>query len=62
MNNDEVVVANQRAVVANIFEKGSSIANDYSCFETGGILLSFENGDLQLWPFANEDLVLVRRG
>ena len=62
MNDDEVVVADQRAVVANLIEKESPIARDYSCIETGGILLSFENGDVQLWPFVNEDLVLVRRG
>ena len=62
MNDDEVVVADRRAVVAKLIEKGSSTANDYSCIETGGILLSFENGDLQLWPLVNEDLVFVRRG
>lgn len=59
--NDEVVVAGERAVVLRILEKGSLVASDYSCFETGGILLDFENGDLQAWPFVNEDLILVRR-
>ncbi len=47
---DLVIAANQQAVVEKVIKPGSPDASDYSCSATGGLLLAFQNGDLQLWP------------
>ena len=60
---DLISVAGHRGHVERIFMAGTPEAGDFACGKTGGVLLNFDNGDLQVWPFINEDLVLLgRRG
>lgn len=58
---DIVLIVNKRAVIERVMAKHSRDAQDYACSETGGLLLKFEDGDLQVWPHVNEDLRLVQR-
>ena len=58
---DLVIAANQRAAVESIFYPGTQGAKDFSCDATGGLLLKFYNGDLQLWFAPEEDLEFVAR-
>ena len=59
---DRIVVIDQQGVVEEVVIPQTPQAKDYSCFNTGGVLLRFDSGDLQLWPYINEDLVLIRKG
>ncbi len=59
---DVVDAAGQRAIVEKVIQPDSQDARDFSCPDTGGLLLAFENSDLQLWPQADEDLEFIRRG
>ena len=59
---DLISVCGRRGWVERIFTPGTPGAMDFSCFDTGGVLLNFESGDLQLWPYIDEDLVLLGRG
>ena len=62
MPDDVVVTPNSRkARVQLLLEPGSPTANAYSA-PNGGIVLKFDDGDTQMWPQANEDMQLVRRG
>jgi hypothetical protein len=36
-------------------------AKNFDCWETGGILMAFDDGDLHMWPQLNEDIMLVER-
>ena len=45
--------------VIGVFPPGSPEARDYGCFETGGVLISLDNGDCQLWVHPDEHLVLL---
>ncbi len=56
---DVVLVKDKRAVVESILGRGTRDAKRFSCSKTGGVLLKFEDGDVQLWPWINEDLELV---
>jgi hypothetical protein len=53
---DLVVVAGKRAVIERLFSERSAAAQDFACFETGGLMLKFEDGDVQVWPAVDEDL------
>lgn len=53
---DIVAVVGKRATVESVFPERTSEARDFACFETGGLLLKFEDGDLQVWRWVNEDL------
>ena len=59
---DVVMAANKQASIEKVIQPRSKDAKDFNCEMTGGLLLAFEDGDLQLWPSANEDLVLMHRG
>jgi hypothetical protein len=58
---DIIVVIGKRGIVDKIFPAQTAEARDWSCFDTGGLLLKFEDGDLQVWPWINEDLKLIAR-
>lgn len=53
---DVVTVVGKRAIVERVFSAGSRGAQDFACPETGGLLLKFEDGDVQVWPSVDEDL------
>jgi hypothetical protein len=58
---DRVLINNnQVARVEAILFPETVEALQYSC-EEGGFLLVFENGDVQVWPDTDEDILLVRR-
>jgi hypothetical protein len=59
--NDVVQVIDRLAHVEQVIEKGTLESAHFNCQETGGILLRFKDGDLQLWPWVNEDLVFLER-
>lgn len=59
---DSISVSGKRGWVERIFAARTPAAKDFSCFDTGGVLLRFESGDLQVWPYINEDLVFLDRG
>lgn len=59
---DRICVAGHRGRVERILAPETLDAQHFDCFGTGGILLKFDNGDLQLWPWTDEDLVLMGRG
>jgi hypothetical protein len=61
LEGDYITVTGKRGRVERIFRAGAEESKDFSCFDTGGILLGFDDGDLQLWPWINEDLVFVDR-
>jgi hypothetical protein len=58
---DIVLLTGLRGLVEMIMQPGTDAARDYNCAATGGFLLKFENGDLQLWKEADEDLQFVSR-
>lgn len=58
---DAIAVGELRGTVEELLVKGTSAAENYRCLDTGGLLLRFENGDLQVWPYMNEDLKLLQR-
>ena len=54
---DEVLVAKQyRARVRAILEQGSSAAVDYGCAETGGYLIEYRSGDVELVTESDPDV------
>jgi hypothetical protein len=59
---NDVVLAprNKSARVKIILEPDSSLAHAYSS-PIGGIVLEFDDGDVQVWPEADEDLQFIRR-
>jgi len=58
---DLVAVAGKRAVIDRVISERTRESQDFSCFETGGLLIKFEDGDLQLWPDVDEDLQFLKR-
>ena len=58
---DGVMAANKRAVILRVMGMHTRNAKDHACFDTGGLLLEFEDGDLQVWPYVNEDIRLLQR-
>lgn len=58
---DAITVIKKHGSVDRIFAPKTDDAKDFCCFDTGGILLRFEDGDLQVWPHVNEDLVLLKK-
>lgn len=59
--NDRVLVNDEYfAFVENILMPGSQEASNYSCY-SGGVVLVFDNGDTQVWPYIDEDLELIDR-
>lgn len=58
---DIVLVNNQQiAHIENVLIPGSEDAINYSC-EEGGVIIVFENGDVQVWSDTDEDICLIRR-
>lgn len=57
---DAVLAGGKQAIVESVLLKNTNDARNFSCYETGGVLLAFQDGDLQLWPYINEDLELIR--
>jgi hypothetical protein len=62
LDGDIVSVKDKRGVVAGVLQPGATQAIEYSCADTGGVLITFSDGDLQLWPDLDEDLAFVSRG
>ncbi len=59
--NDRVLINDKQiARVEVILFPGTEEASQYSC-EEGGFLLVFENGDVQVWPDTDEDILLIGR-
>jgi hypothetical protein len=58
---DIVTVINKLAVVERILSERSQDARDFACFNTGGLVLRFDDGDLQVWRSVDEDLEFLRR-
>ncbi len=58
---DRVLVNNKPAVVKYILESGSELASQHGCPDSGGFMLSFDCGDLQLCMAADEDLEFISR-
>jgi hypothetical protein len=56
---DRISLGHKEGVIEEIFSAMTQRAMDFKCAETGGLLLRFEDGDLQVWPYVNEDLVFV---
>lgn len=59
---DRIEVAGKPGTIEGIFGPETQEAAAYFCRETGGLLIEFDDGDLQVWLDANEDLIFVRRG
>jgi hypothetical protein len=59
---DIIRIAGQCATVEKIIVPGTNDAIDYHCQDTGGLLIHFDNGDLQLWIDTNEDIDFLHRG
>lgn len=62
LDGDIVSVNGKAGVVESVLQPGDQRAIGYSCADTGGVLITFNDGDLQLWPNLDEDLVLIARG
>ena len=59
---DRILVnRNRPGVIQYVLAAGSEEASQHGCLTTGGFMLSFDNGGLQLWPAADEDLEFVSR-
>lgn len=58
---DLVTVVGKKAIVARVFSEHSRDAQDFACFETGGLMLKFEDGDIQVWSTVDEDLEFRER-
>lgn len=59
---DRVLVnSNKPAVVKYILESGSGLASQHGCPDSGGFMLSFDSGGLELWMAADEDLDFISR-
>jgi len=62
-NGDEVTIGERVLVnrtrigiVKKIFEAFTEDAKDWSCNETGGVLITFDDGDPQVWAILDEDI------
>jgi len=58
---DVVLAASQNAVIEEIFLPGTADARAFSCMETGGLMVHFEDGNRILWLKVDEDLEFIRR-
>jgi hypothetical protein len=58
---DRISVASKQGAIENILMPETEDAKDFDCKETGGLLINFEDGDLQLWSEVDEDLMFVDR-
>ena len=59
--NDRVLINDKQiARVDAILVPGTKEALNYSC-EEGGFVLVFKNGDVQVWPDTDEDILLIGR-
>ena len=60
--NDRVLVYPKRhAVVEAILRPGSKRARDYDVDKEGGFILRFDDGDVQVWLSAQDEIELIRR-
>lgn len=48
-----------KAVVTDIYRAYTQQAKDYSCYETGGFMLTLEDGNVIVCHNADEDIVLL---
>jgi hypothetical protein len=48
---DSVIVDDRSGVVEEVCIAGSQLAENYYCEDTGGLLIKFEDGLLELLPF-----------
>ncbi len=59
---DRVLVNNNKpATVMYILESGSELASQHGCPVSGGFMLSFDCGGLELWVAADDDLEFISR-
>jgi hypothetical protein len=58
---DSIQVSGNKGIIESLIGKGTKKSKDFCCFVTGGIMIRFKNGDLQVWPTANEDLIFLNR-
>ena len=68
LSNEEIVEGNsvvvnlsRRGVVNQVLLPNSQAAMAFACAESGGFVLRLDDGDLQLWAKADEDLEFVCR-
>lgn len=62
LTGDKITVASKPGTIEKILSPQTQDATDFSCPDTGGLLIKFDDGDLQVWPDVDEDLILVRHG
>jgi hypothetical protein len=61
LEGDRIVVVTKEGTISNVFLPGTDGSKDYDCWDTGGVLIKFDDGDLQLWPKTDEDLKFIQR-
>ncbi len=59
---DYILVGSKKGRISEVIFPNSQDSKDFNCFETGGVFISFDSGDMQLWPWIDEDLEFVKRG
>lgn len=60
---DKVLVYPQRpAVVEAVLKPGTALACNYSVEKEGGFILRFNDGNLEVWMRAEDEIELVARG
>jgi hypothetical protein len=52
----------KKGQIIGVFMPNSPEAVEHNCAATGGILISLEDGDCQLWDQTDEHLILLDRG
>lgn len=55
------VARTRRARVGSVFAAGTSDAAEYGCGDTGGMLLTLDDGDCWLIRWISEDYELIQR-
>jgi hypothetical protein len=58
---DRIVVVTKEETIWNVFLPGTDGSKHYNCWDTGGVLIKFDDGDLQLWPKTDGDLKFIKR-
>lgn len=58
---DQIRVAKKQGIISKLMLPRTADAKDFNCWSSGGILIKFIDGDLQLWKGTDEDLILLKK-
>lgn len=59
---DRVLIDGARSgIVVRVLRPLTEAASNHGCHDSGGVLIEFDDGDVQLWPDLDEDIEKVQQ-